>query len=180
MSGSHAHAYSVAPPAPSYSSDEPASSPRLRCPPPIYETTDRLSSEPEVRSVECPRFTVEALTGDVLKLTIPGQSLPENRGFISPHFVLGRLRDNKSYEVELYSISRRRLQRRYQQRAIFITVGVWSIGEYVFWRGERALDFLVLDAVDSCLRKQLPPGGGVLTLKRLDVLASAAGVSFRA
>lgn len=128
--------------------------------------------------MECPKFDVDVV-GDVLKLTIPGQSLPENRGFISPHFVLGRLRD-KTLELELYSISRRRLQRRHQHRSIFVSVGIWSIGEYVLWRDERQLDFLVLDAVDSCLRKQLPPGGGVPTLKRLDVLASASGVSFRA
>lgn len=129
--------------------------------------------------MECPRFQVEALAGSVLKLVIPGQSLPENRGFISPHFVLGRLRD-ASYEVELYSVSRRRRGRLRQRQSVFISVGIWSIGEYVLWRDERRLDFLVLDAVDSCLRKQLPPGGGVSTIKRLDVLASAAGVSFRA
>lgn len=124
----------------------------------------------------CPRFTVTVLDGDVLKLIIPGQWLPENRGFISPHFVLGRLRD-PSLELELYSVVRRR---NLQHRQRFESVGVWSIGDYVLWRNERLLDFLVLDAVDQCLRKQLPPGGGVPTFKRLDLLASVAGGNDRA
>ena len=127
--------------------------------------------------MDCPRFDADVLAGDVLKLTIPGQWLPENRGFIHPHFVLGRLRA-ASYEVELYALARRRA--RAVHTTAFVSVGIWSIGDYVLWRDERLLDFLVLDAVDLCLRKQLPPGGGVPTFKRLDVLASAAGVSFRA
>lgn len=126
--------------------------------------------------MECPRFAVDVLGGDVLKLTIPGQWLPENRGFISPHFVLSRMRA-PALEVELYSVVRKRAP---QRRARFVSVGVWSIGDYVLWRDERLLDFLVLDAVDQCLRKQLPPGGGVPTFKRLGVLASVAGGSERA
>ncbi len=164
-------------PAPLYLSEEPASSPRLRCPPPASEPSISYESSLEVSSAECPRFDVAVLDGDVLKLTLPAQWLPENRGFVSPHFVLGRLR-NPTLELELYSVARRASRRR--RRMSFVSVGVWSIGDYVLWRDERQLDFLVLDAVDQCLRKQLPPGGGVPTFKRLDVMASVAGGTERA
>jgi hypothetical protein len=126
--------------------------------------------------LDCPEFAVDVV-GDTLELTLPAQELPDNRGCIAPHLVRADLRDitvpgrarEPRLEVRLYrAVSRIRL----------LDTGVWSIGDYVHWELERQHDFILLDAVDSVLRYQLPPGGGVPTLQRAGLFGTAIGAAF--
>lgn len=121
--------------------------------------------------MDCPDFRIEVLElgpeRELLQLTIPAQELPD-RGYILPHIVRAELFEDK-LSLRLYrAVSRVRL----------VDVGVWAIGEYAYWSREREHDFVVLDAVDSCLRAQLPPGGGVSTFKREGLFGSAVGAGF--
>lgn len=184
MSVSLAPACSPAPAAPFFSFAEPASSPRSRslrsvepvpaAPPPTSTPASALCEAPAAEEF-LPAFSVDVLTlgaADVLVLSIPAQPLPE-RGYIQAHRVHGTLR-SPLLELELYSVSPRR------PRPRLISVGVWAFGDYVKWRGERRLDFALLDVVDACLRLVLPPGGGRVSFLDPGAFASAAGVSFRA
>ncbi len=170
MSVALAHSSTAAALAPSSWPSEERSSPRLRCLPPASSTTASSASKPE-RLLDCPDFTVEVVSdvvgNELLQLTIPAQTLTD-RGFIHPHIVRAQRRP-LSLELRLYrAVSRLRL----------VDVGVWAIGDYVHWERERDQDFIVLDAVDSCLRAQLPPRGGVPTFKRAGLFGSALGAGF--
>lgn len=170
MSVAHAHSSTAAALAPSSSSAAVSKSPRLRCLPPTSSTSASSASRLD-RPLDCPEFTtdvaVDAGGNELLRITIPAQLLPD-RGLLQPHLVVAQLR-TASLELRLYrTVSRVRL----------VDVGVWALGDYVHWERERQHSFVVLDAVDSCLRAQLPPGGGVPTFKRGGLFASAIGAGF--
>lgn len=170
MSVAHAHSSIAARSVPLFSPNEAPSSPRLRCLPPTLSTSDCSASSPG-RPLDCPNFDVTVLEPrtprEQLQVTIPGQLLPD-RGYLQPHLVRGELLEDK-LSLRLYrAVSRVRL----------LDVGVWAIGEYAYWSREREHDFVVLDAVDSCLRALLPAGGGVSTFKREGLFGSAVGAGF--
>lgn len=179
MSVVHAHLSSAAAPALSCLPDEAPSSPRLRCPPRLSLVSESRVSTSD-RPLDCPNFLADIVVDrgeELLQITLPAQELPD-RGPIQPHFVRGRLRPSSestactptsSLELRLY---------RAVSRVRFIDVGVWTLGGYVHWEHERSQDFILLDAVDLCLRAQLPPHGGVATLRRAGALGSAIGAGF--
>lgn len=172
MWDAHAHVSSAAPAAALFSYDEtpspPPSSYRQQCSIPSAPL-----SSPKGEALDTyPKYDVDVGPGDVLLLRLHSQPVIDGKGFISPHLVQARLRSPVVLELELHAIFRTGTR--------MLSVGVWAAGDYVHWRDERRLDFVVLDAVDLALRAQLPPGGGIVTFKRQDLLASAAGVSFRA
>lgn len=185
MSVSLAHASTIAAHAVSSWSEEPGSSLRLvspSSPPPPPAPSPSLdpgsASDDVLVEDLCPAFDADVVDAggiDLLVLRIPAQALPE-RGYIQAHAVHCLLRPSL-LELELYSAPRK-LSRR---RPRLLSVGVWTVGAYAKWRSELRLDFLVLDAVDACLRRQLPPGGGVVTIFEVGgPLASGDGMSFRA
>lgn len=129
------------------------------------------SASSRERPLDCPEFDATVLEPhtdrELLQVTIPAQLLAD-RGYIQAHLVRGELLEDK-LSLRLYrAVSRVRL----------VDVGVWAIGEYAYWSREREHDFVVLDAVDSCLRALLPPGGGVSTFKREGLFGSAVGAGF--
>lgn len=170
MSVAHAHSSTAAASALSFSPSEAPSSPRLRCLPPTSSTTGSPAWSRE-QPLDCPSFVASVLEPEpgreLLQLSIPSQLLPD-RGYLQPHLVRGELLADK-LSLRLYrAVSRVRL----------VDVGIWAIGEYAYWSRERDHDFVVLDAVDSCLRALLPPGGGVSTFRREGLFGSAVGCGF--
>ncbi len=159
----------VAPPALFCWLDEAPSSLRLRSPAPPSTPTASPPSNREPR-LDWPSFDVDATADDVLLLRLHAQATADDRGRLLPHLVEARLLG--SLELRLFALFRS--SRRH------LSTGVWSCGGYVHWENERDLDFVLLDAIDLALRRQLPPDGGVVTFRRPEILATASGVSFRA